>query len=107
MKLPSQHSKLGKVLRAMVGAGALTAGSIRRRAGLPVDTAITARVRELRDYYGCTIPPAERRKQLDGSTLYLYRLEAVPYWMAQALANETERARLASVGVGSQGRAVA
>lgn len=78
MKCPAQNTKLGKVLRAMYRAGPMTAGEIRRKAGLPSDTAVTARIRELRNECGCDIPRAEPIKQLDGSTIYKYELKRVP-----------------------------
>ena len=34
MKLPSRHGKLGRVLRAMIDAGPMTAGSTRIKAGM-------------------------------------------------------------------------
>ena len=92
MKLPSRHGKLGRVLRAMIDAAPMTAGSTRIKAGLPADTAVTARIRELRDSYDCDIPPAMRLKRVDGSTIYLYSLREVPRWMRAELRKERDRA---------------
>ena len=92
MKLPSRHGKLGRVLRAMIDSGPMTAGHIRIKAGLPADTAVTARIRELRDSYDCDIPLAYRFRQLDGSTIYLYHLRSVPVWMRAELRKERDRA---------------
>ena len=46
MNLPSKHSNTGRVLRAMYGAGPMTAEAIRRKANFSTDTEITARIRE-------------------------------------------------------------
>ena len=88
MKCPAQNTKLGKVLRAMNKAGPMTAGEIRRKAGLASDTAVTARIRELRNDYHCDIPPAKPIKQLDGSTIYKYELKRVPAWIRLELDKE-------------------
>ncbi|MBY5961918.1 hypothetical protein [Marinobacter nauticus] len=88
MKCPAQNTKLGKVLRAMHKAGPMTAGEIRRKAGLASDTAVTARIRELRNDYHCDIPPAKPIKQLDGSTLYKYEMKRVPVWIRKELNKE-------------------
>ena len=88
MKCPGQNTKLGKVLRAMNKAGPMTAGEIRRKAGLASDTAVTARIRELRNDYHCDIPPAKPIKQLDGSTIYKYELKRVPVWIRLELDKE-------------------
>ena len=76
MKCPAQNTKLGKVLRAM------------NKAGLASDTAVTARIRELRNDYRCEIPPAKPVKQLDGSTIYKYELKRVPVWIRLELDKE-------------------
>ena len=88
MKCPAKETKLGKVLRAMHKAGPMTAGEIRRKAGLASDTAVTARIRELRNDYHCEIPPAKPIKQLDGSTIYKYELKRVPVWIRKELNKE-------------------
>lgn len=88
MRVPSKETKLGKVLRAMHKAGPMTAGEIRRKAGLASDTAVTARIRELRNDYRCEIPPAKPVKQLDGSTIYKYELKRVPVWIRKELNRE-------------------
>jgi hypothetical protein len=88
MRVPSKETKLGKVLRAMHKAGPMTAGEIRRKAGLASDTAVTARIRELRNDYHCEIPPAKPIKQLDGSTIYKYELKRVPVWIRVELNRE-------------------
>lgn len=93
--LPGQHTNLGRVLRAMHNAGPMTAGHIRRKAGLHPDTAVTARIRELRNI-NCIIPPAERIKQLDDSVIYKYHLVDMPDWMKTELRRERER--MASMG---------
>ena len=91
MNLPSKHSNTGRVLRTMHGAGPMTAGAIRRKAGFHADTEITARIRELRDSYSCEIPPAKRVQQLDGKAIYLYHLVSVSHWMSEALNEEACR----------------
>lgn len=90
MKLPKKHTNTGRVLRAMANAGPLTAGHIRRKAGLHPDTAVTARIRQLRDIH-CVIPPAERIKQLDDSVIYKYHLVDMPEWMKTELRRERKR----------------
>ena len=97
MRRPSEHTKLGKVLRAMYRAGPMTAGEIRSKAGLPSDTAVTARIRELRNECGCDIPRAEPIKQLDGSTIYKYELKRVPLLIRLEL--ERERRKSCAHGV--------
>ena len=79
MKCPAQNTKLGKVLRAM------------NKAGLASDTAVTARIRELRNDYRCEIPPAKPVKQLDGSTIYKYELKLVPLMIRLELTKERRR----------------
>ena len=91
MKLPARDTNLGRVLRAMNSAGPLTAGEIRRKAGLASDTAVTARIRELRNDYDCDIPPAKPIKQLDGSTIYKYELKRVPVWIRKELGREARQ----------------
>lgn len=88
MRVPSKETKLGKVLRAMHKGGPMTAGEIRRKAGLASDTAVTARIRELRNDYHCDIPRAKPIKQLDGSTIYKYELKRVPVWIRKELNRE-------------------
>lgn len=91
MKCPAKDTKLGKVLRAMHKGGPMTAGEIRRKAGLASDTAVTARIRELRNDYHCDIPPAKPIKQLDGSTIYKYELKRVPLMIRLELTKERRR----------------
>ena len=79
MKCPAQNTKLGKVLRAM------------NKAVLASDTAVTARIRELRNDYRCEIPPAKPVKQLDGSTIYKYELKRVPLMIRLELTKERRR----------------
>lgn len=108
MNLPSQHTKLGKVLRAMIDGGTMSAGQVRRRAKLAPDTAVTARIRDLRKM-GLVVN-CHGVRQLDGKTVYFYRVVHIPRWVCQELKNEQARAQLsavASVGVGSEGRAAA
>lgn len=108
MKLPSRHTKLGKVLRVMVGGGTMSAGQVRRRAKLAPDTAVTARIRDLRKM-GLVVN-CHGIRQLDGKTVYFYRAVYVPKWVRQELQNEQVRAQLsavASVGVGSERRSAA
>lgn len=88
MKVPGKDTKLGRVLRAMYCAGPMTSGAVRRKARLPVDTAITARIRELRDSYHCTIPPAIRVQQADDKAIYKYHLKRVPIWIRKELNKE-------------------
>lgn len=97
MKCPAQNTKLGKVLRAMNKVGPMTAGEIRRKAGLASDTAVTARIRELRNDYHCDIPPAKPIKQLDGSTIYKYELKRVPAWIGKELNRERTNWRMGKV----------
>jgi glycerophosphoryl diester phosphodiesterase len=54
MNLPSSIKNLGRVLRAMHGAGPMTAGAIRRKANMHPDTEITARIRDIRKL-GCIV----------------------------------------------------
>lgn len=93
MKIPGKNTKLGRVLRAMYCAGPMTAGAIRRKSKLPADTAITARIRELRDSYDCTIPPATRIDQANGNAIYKYHLKRVPVWMRVELNKEIAGSR--------------
>lgn len=96
MNLPGQHTKLGKVLRAMHNAGHLTSEEIRKAAHLATGSAVTARIRQLRNDYNCEIPPAKPFKQLDDSVIYKYHLKSVPGWMRKALREEAEK--VASMG---------
>ena len=88
MKCPAQNTKLGKVLRSMYRSGPMTSEEIRKASGLATGTAVTARIRELRNDYHCGIPPAKPIKQLDGSTIYKYELKRVPVWIRKELNRE-------------------
>jgi len=91
MNLPSSTKNLGRVLRAMHGAGPMTAGAIRRKANFSTDTEITARIRELRDLYEFEIPPAQRVQQSNGKAVYVYHLVSVSHCMSLALNEEMSR----------------
>jgi len=54
MTLPASTTNLGRALRAMHGAGSMTAGAIRRKANMHPDTEITARIRDIRKL-GCIV----------------------------------------------------
>jgi len=91
MKLPSINTNLGRVLRAMYIGGHMTAGEVRRKAGLHPDTAVTARIRDLRKI-GCEVfhysltHATDPRKQI-----HKYWLRKVPFAMSQALKAEMSR----------------
>lgn len=94
--LPGQHTNLGRVLRAMYRAGSLTAGGVRREAQLHPDTAVTARIRDLRkigcDVFTYSLPhPTDEHKRV-----WFYRLQRTPRWVRDGLRRERER--LASMG---------
>ena len=74
MKLPGKHTNTGRVLRAMYGKGWLTAGEIRKAARMHPDTAVTARIRDLRHIPGVDLPPAEVRKNAAGGRSYYYHI---------------------------------
>ncbi len=91
MKLPARDTNLGRVLRAMNSAGPLTAGEVRKRAGLAPDTAITARIRDLRKL-GCVVlsycepHPTDPHKRL-----WRYKIVAMPKWMRRELGREARQ----------------
>jgi len=89
MKLPAKETNLGRVLRAMHGAGPMTSGGIRKKANLAPDTAVTARVRDLRNL-GCTVA-CYNIPQGDGKQLWLYRIDYMPRVIRDALYEEMSR----------------
>ena len=99
MNLPSQNSNTGRTLRAMHGAGPMTAGTIRRKANFSTDTEITARIRELRDLYEFEIPPAQRVQQSNGKSIYVYHLVSVSHSAGLELDAERKRESFAPLAL--------
>jgi len=89
MNLPSQNSNTGRTLRAMHGAGPMTAGAIRRKANMHPDTEITARIRDIRKL-GCIVA-CYNIPQGDGKQLWLYRIDYMPRVIRDALNAEMSR----------------
>ena len=89
MNLPSQNSNTGRTLRAMHGAGPMTAGAIRRKANMHPDTEITARIRDIRKL-GC-LADCYSVPQGDGEQLWLYRIDYMPRVIRDALYEEMSR----------------
>jgi len=89
MNLPSQNSNTGRTLRAMHGAGPMTAGAIRRKANMHPDTEITARIRDIRKL-GC-LADCYSVPQGDGKQLWLYRIDYMPRVIRDALYEEMSR----------------
>jgi len=89
MNLPSQNSNTGRTLRAMHGAGPMTAGAIRRKANMHPDTEITARIRDIRKL-GC-LADCYSIPQGDGKQLWLYRIDYMPRVIRDALNAEMSR----------------
>jgi len=90
-RLPLKDSNLGKVLRAMHNAAPMSAGHIRRKAGLDPDTAVTARIRDLRKM-GIDVD-CQGRRELNEKTVWYYQIERMPQWVEDALKDEQERMR--------------
>jgi len=90
-RLPLKDSNLGKVLRAMHNAAPMSAGHIRRKAGLDPDTAVTARIRDLRKM-GIDVS-CHSRRELNGKHVWYYRIERMPGWIEDALKAEKQRMR--------------
>lgn len=92
MKLPGKDTNTGRVLRAMYGKDWLTAGEIRKAAGFHPDTAVTARIRDLRKI-GIDVPciheahPTDSHKQI-----YRYRIVRMPRRMLEELNRESSKA---------------
>lgn len=95
MKLPSKQSKLGKVLRAMQSRETLSAKAVRLKAKLPTDTAVTARIRDLRKL-GCAVA-CWSVLQPDRKRVWYYRLESMPGWVGEQLRAEN-RAKVREIG---------
>lgn len=94
--LPGQHTNLGRVLRAMANAGPMTAGHIRRKAGLHPDTAVTARIRDLRKM-GCVVPSVSQPHPTDEhKRVWYYQITYMPRVLRDELRRERER--MASMG---------
>jgi len=89
MKLPAKETNLGRVLRAMHGAGPMTSGGIRKKANFSTDTEITARIRDIRKL-GCTVA-CYNIPQGDGKQLWLYRIDYMPRVIRDALYEEMSR----------------
>jgi len=87
--LPAPDTKLGSVLRAMAFAGPMTAGGIRTKAKLAPDTAVTARIRDLRKM-GCVVS-CYNVPQGDGKQLWYYRMDHMPSFVVDALTKEAKR----------------
>ena len=91
MNLPMQTTNLGKVLRAMHNAGPMSAGHIRRKAGLHPDTAVTARIRDLRKM-GLDVPAYPTPHETDPhKRVWHYKIERMPRWVDDALRAEKRR----------------
>lgn len=93
MRLPPNNTNLGRVLRAMINAGPMTSREVRKAARLPVDTAVTARIRDLRkmgiDVAAWSIPhPKDEHKRI-----WLYRIVRMPRAIRRALNEERKRQR--------------
>jgi len=94
MKLPAKETNLGRVLRAMHGAGPMTSGGIRKKANLAPDTAVTARVRDLRKMgigvtsFSTPHPISENKR------LWYYKVTYLPKTIREALADEQSRERV-------------
>ena len=86
MTLPASTTNLGRALRAMHGAGPMTAGAIRRKANFSTDTEITARIRDIRKL-GC-LADCYSVPQGDGKQLWLYRIDYMPRVIRDALYEE-------------------
>jgi len=89
MTLPASTTNLGRALRAMHGAGPMTAGAIRRKANFSTDTEITARIRDIRKL-GC-LADCYSVPQGDGKQLWLYRIDYMPRVIRDALYEEMSR----------------
>ena len=89
MTLPASTTNLGRALRAMHGAGPMTAGAIRRKANFSTDTEITARIRDIRKL-GC-LADCHSVPQGDGKQLWLYRIDYMPRVIRDALNEELSR----------------
>jgi len=89
MTLPASTTNLGRALRAMHGAGPMTAGAIRRKANMHPDTEITARIRDIRKL-GC-LADCYSVPQGDGKQLWLYRIDYMPRVIRDALYEEMSR----------------
>jgi len=89
MTLPASTTNLGRALRAMHGAGPMTAGAIRRKANFSTDTEITARIRDIRKL-GCTVA-CYNVPQGDGKQIWLYRIDYMPRVIRDALNEEACR----------------
>ena len=89
MTLPASTTNLGRALRAMHGAGPMTAGAIRRKANFSTDTEITARIRDIRKL-GCLVD-CYSVPQGDGKQLWLYRIDYMPRVIRDALNEEACR----------------
>lgn len=87
--IPTPDTKLGSVLRAMAFSGPMTAGAIRRKARLAPDTAVTARIRDLRKM-GCVVS-CYSVPQGDGKQLWVYRMDYMPRSVREALVMEMKR----------------
>jgi len=87
--LPGIDTNLGRTLRTMHGAGPMTAGAIRRKAGFHADTEITARIRDIRKL-GCSVA-CYNVPQGDGKQVWLYRIDYMPRVIRDALNEEMSR----------------
>ena len=87
--LPMKDTNLGRVLRAMHNAAPMSAGHIRRKAGLAPDTAVTARIRDLRKM-GIDVD-CQGRRELNEKTVWYYQIERMPQWVSDALREERKR----------------
>lgn len=92
MNLPAKHTNTGRVLRAMIGAGPLTAGEIRKRAKLHPDTAVTARIRDLRKI-GIDVPcMSEPHPTDEHKRVFRYQIARLPRKIREELNRESSRA---------------
>jgi len=88
-----KDTNLGRVLRVMHNAGPMSAGHIRRKAGLAPDTAVTARIRDLRKM-GIDVPAYPTPHETDPhKQVWHYKIERMPQWVEDALKDEQERMR--------------
>ena len=97
MNLPGKHTNLGRVLRAMQGGQHMTAGQVRRAAGLHPDTAVTARIRDLRKL-GCEVYTYSfKHPSTEEKRVWKYWLRKMPAWMRRELRREASRGWMGEV----------
>ena len=91
MNLPRNDTNTGRVLRAMINTGWLTAGDVRRRAKLSPDTEVTARIRDLRKIGVYVAGVSEPHPKDEHRRLWKYRIVQLPGWVRKELNRESQR----------------